>query len=173
MEASVSPATNQQQQQQGGVAPADMEGVLANGLRQLSLRVGADCRERRAVARHQLEMLEGLAAPAHGRVLMWLAVQVKLYAAPHLGATLLSDDAVSHTYTAHPRHPCIVSFHFFRSIRMRAFSRPAARLPPSAPLPKAAATAVAPPLSTSCPTAAACLRAAPPVRPRHRRRRRR
>lgn len=77
------PATQQQQQQsQGGVVPAsspltaDMEGVLANGLRQLSTRVGADCRERRVVASHQLELLEGLAAPAHGRVLLWLAVQV-------------------------------------------------------------------------------------------------
>lgn len=56
-----------------------MEGTLANGLRQLSTRVGTDCRERKVVARHQLEVLEGLAAPAHGRVLMWLAVQVRVH----------------------------------------------------------------------------------------------
>lgn len=56
--------------------PPGMEGILAEGLRQLSMRVGADCRERRVVVTHQLELLEGLAAPAHARVLMWLAVQV-------------------------------------------------------------------------------------------------
>lgn len=56
--------------------PPDMEGMLANGLRQLSVRIGANCRERRAVATHQLDLLKELAAPAHARVLMWLALQV-------------------------------------------------------------------------------------------------
>lgn len=58
--------------------PADMEDALANGLRHMSGRVGAHCRERRAVVSHQLRLLEGLAAPPHTRVLMWLAVQVSL-----------------------------------------------------------------------------------------------
>ncbi|CAN0363245.1 unnamed protein product, partial [Ectocarpus sp. 8 AP-2014] len=55
--------------------PADMEDALANGLRHMSGRVGANCGERRAVVSHQLRLLEGLAAPPHTRVLMWLAVQ--------------------------------------------------------------------------------------------------
>lgn len=61
----------------GGPLPEDMESVLENGLRQLSVRIGADCRERRAVATHQLDLLKELAAPAHARVLMWLALQVR------------------------------------------------------------------------------------------------
>ncbi|CAN0564883.1 unnamed protein product, partial [Ectocarpus sp. 12 AP-2014] len=52
-----------------------MEDALANGLRHMSGRVGANCGERRAVVSHQLRLLEGLAAPPHTRVLMWLAVQ--------------------------------------------------------------------------------------------------
>lgn len=59
--------------------PAAVEIALAEGLRGLSVRVGLACQERRAVARFQLERLEGLAAPAHARVLMWLMVQVSLF----------------------------------------------------------------------------------------------
>lgn len=58
--------------------PADMEDALANGLRHMAGRVGANCGERKAVVSHQLTLLEGLAAPPHTRVLMWLAVQVRL-----------------------------------------------------------------------------------------------
>lgn len=41
-------------------------------------QVGLDCQERQAVVKYELGRLEGLAAPAYARFLLWLVMQVRV-----------------------------------------------------------------------------------------------